>query len=427
MGGAIYNNEGTATVQFNRIIGNTAIYGGNAITNDPMGGIDVALNWWGSNTGPSSGDFSGTVTSSPWLVLTLSSNIIVDTISSPITADLLHDSNGILHDPNNGYVPDGIPGTFTTTLGTIVSSSSTYNGFASSILNTESATGLANITFKLDNQIVKTSVIVMNPPTVSANLTSGLYNSIQKVALAMSEPGTIYYTIDGTTPNFNSNRYTNPLSIANTTTLQFFAMDLTGNTSPTYTKIYTLDTTPPTARSNLIGVYYNISKLVTLSMSEPGKIYYTLNGVTPTIKSTNYKGPITISKTTILKFLAVDLAGNKSPVYSQTYKINKRPPKVTTTIPTNKKTNVSRISTIVIKFSENIKASTYYSNIKVKNLTTGRYVTINKAIRGTYLNIKTTTRSKNTWYTVTIPRAAIKDIAGNNLIATYTFKFKTSS
>jgi len=32
-----------------------------------------------------------------------------------------------------------------------------------------------------------------------------------------------------------------------------------------------------------------------------------------------------------------------------------------------------------------------------------------------------------TWYQVTIPVAAIKDIAGNNLLVTYTFKFKTGT
>jgi hypothetical protein len=103
-------------------------------------------------------------------------------------------------------------------------------------------------------------------------------------------------------------------------------------------------------------------------------------------------------------------------------------PKVSSTTPPNFKTGVSRTSTIVIKFSENIKSSTYYSSIKVKNLSTGKYVTITKSISGVYLNIKTSTkRSKYTWYQVTIPKVAVKDAAGNNLQATYTFKFKTGT
>ena len=102
-------------------------------------------------------------------------------------------------------------------------------------------------------------------------------------------------------------------------------------------------------------------------------------------------------------------------------------PKISTTTPTNLKTGVSRTSTIAIKFNENIKTSTYYSNIKVKNLTTGKYVTITKTISGTTLNIKTSKRSANTWYLVTIPKAAVKDYASNNLAANYIFKFKTGT
>jgi hypothetical protein len=186
-----------------------------------------------------------------------------------------------------------------------------------------------------------------------------------------------------------------------------------------------IGTIAPTASASPIGGLYNTSKLVTLSMSEPGSIYYTTNGTTPTISSTKYTTPFTITKTTILKYLAVNLTGNKSPLYTQTYTIDKIPPKVTTTIPTNKKTNVSRISTIIIKFSENIKASTYFNKITIKNLTTHKTITLTKTIKGTTLSIKTTKRSATTWYLVTIPRAAIKDYAGNNLKANYTFKFQT--
>ena len=101
-------------------------------------------------------------------------------------------------------------------------------------------------------------------------------------------------------------------------------------------------------------------------------------------------------------------------------------PKVSSTTPTNLKTAVRRISTIAIKFSEKIKYGIYSNRITIKNLKTNKYVTIKKAISGNILYLKTsTTRSKYTWYQVTIPKAAIKDYTGNNLSATYKFKFKT--
>ena len=48
MGGAIYN-DGSATVNFNRIINNNAVTG-TQIYNDIDGTIDATLNWWGTNT-----------------------------------------------------------------------------------------------------------------------------------------------------------------------------------------------------------------------------------------------------------------------------------------------------------------------------------------------------------------------------------------
>lgn len=183
---------------------------------------------------------------------------------------------------------------------------------------------------------------------------------------------------------------------------------------------------PPTVSASPKAGLYNTNKVINLSINKSGIIYYTKNGTTPTTSSTKYTSPITITTTTTLKFMAVDTAGIKSPIYTQTYTIDKIAPKVSSTTPTNLKTGVSRTSTITIKFKENIKSSTSYSSIKVKNLTTGKYVSLTKSISGNTLNLKTSTsKSKYTWYQVTIPSKAIKDCAGNNLIATYTFKFET--
>jgi methionine-rich copper-binding protein CopC len=103
------------------------------------------------------------------------------------------------------------------------------------------------------------------------------------------------------------------------------------------------------------------------------------------------------------------------------------PPTVTATTPKNGATGISKTATITIKFSENIKTSTYFNNITIKNQTTGRYITISKIMKGNTLTIKTSEKSANTWYTVTIPKSAIKDLAGNNLTANYIFKFKTGT
>jgi len=102
-------------------------------------------------------------------------------------------------------------------------------------------------------------------------------------------------------------------------------------------------------------------------------------------------------------------------------------PKVTSTTPKNNLINVPKTVIITIKFSENFKTSTNFNNIVVKNLSTNKNLSLSRSISGNTLTIKTSTKNANTTYQVTIPKSAIKDYAGNNLSATYTFKFKTGS
>ena len=122
-----------------------------------------------------------------------------------------------------------------------------------------------------------------------------------------------------------------------------FAKDNKYDASTNTNTLTVPDTTAPTAWDNLNSGLYKSNKIVTLAMSEPGTIYYTLNGGSP---STQYTNPITISWTCNLKYNAVDMANNPSPTYSKTYSIDKVAPKVSATSPSNKRTKVSKTSTI---------------------------------------------------------------------------------
>ncbi|MDD1774961.1 MAG: chitobiase/beta-hexosaminidase C-terminal domain-containing protein, partial [Methanobacterium sp.] len=264
-------------------------------------------------------------------------------------------------------------------------------------------------------------------PEAEADLKTGSYNTVQFVNLSINEPGRIYFTTNGSNPTTSNKPYLAPLAINKNTTLKFIAVDEAGNISNIYSENYIFDTIPPTAQASVKGGLYNTAKTITLTSSEAGNIYYTINGDTPTSNSTKYNNPISIVNTTTLKFFAEDEAGNSSSIYTEKYEIDKIAPKVSSTTPSNNKTNISRTSSITIKFSKNIKSSSNYSKIIIKNLTTGKTISLTKTISNNLLSIKFSKLSANTWYQVTIPAKAVKDFAGNYLMETYTFKFKTGA
>ena len=213
--------------------------------------------------------------------------------------------------------------------------------------------------------------------------------------------------------------------INSTSTIKFAAVDSASNWSSISTSTYIINL-PPTATTNIISGSYNTNLSVTLNMSGTGNIYYTTNGTTPTATSKKYTGPISITSTTNLKYLAINQAGQNSPVYTASYVIDKIPPKVVSTNPKNYQTGFSKTGTIAIRFSENIKPSVNWSKIYTKNLTTGKVTPITISITGNTMNIRTTkTRNPNNWYEVIIPAYSIKDIAGNMLSQNYIFRFKS--
>lgn len=196
------------------------------------------------------------------------------------------------------------------------------------------------------------------------------------------------------------------------------------------TTVYNNTTADPVKDINLTATVncktglYNTDRNIVLKMNANGTIYYTLNNTTPTNKSKKYNGPFTIKTTTTLKFIAI-LNGKKSPVYMEKYTIDKIAPKLVSSNTVNSK-GFSRTATISLKFSENIKKSSKWSGIYIKNLNTGKKVGINQAIKNNTLYIKMVSKrfAYNT-YQIYIPAGALKDNAGNNLSKTTTIKFKT--
>lgn len=96
-------------------------------------------------------------------------------------------------------------------------------------------------------------------------------------------------------------------------------------TVPIITTPIVLPSLIPTPKASIASGSYNRTILVQLydRYSQQLRAFYTLDGSTPTIKSTPYRGLIKIKSTSTLKVIAVDSHGNISGVLSNTYNITK--------------------------------------------------------------------------------------------------------
>ena len=139
-----------------------------------------------------------------------------------------------------------------------------------------------------------------------------------------TEGAKIYYTTDGSIPTAeNGTLYTGAIEISQDTVLKVIA--LKDGCMDSDVKIFDYKVTLTVAQPNpsLAGGKYEGNQTVTVTCATEGaKIYYTIDGTTPTAENgILYTGPITLSKSCILKVIAVMEGRTDSKVVSRTYNI----------------------------------------------------------------------------------------------------------
>ncbi len=180
-------------------------------------------------------------------------------------------------------------------------------------------------------------------PVTLASPAGGTYQGAQTVRLLCDDGGgsgcaATYFTLDGSTPNRNSPRYTVPVSITANTTLRFFSVDKANLAESVRTEEYDLDSVPPTTTATPAGGLYKSHQNVVLGCDDGlgsgcAGTHYTLDGSAPSTGSPKYTAPLLLTGNTTLKFLSVDGAGNVEPARSATYVIDTTAPTTTATPP----------------------------------------------------------------------------------------------
>ena len=83
------------------------------------------------------------------------------------------------------------------------------------------------------------------------------------------------------------------------------------------------DRTPPvTVADPPAAATYQSPVAVTLRSDEPATTYYTTDGAAPTAASPRYLGPITVERSTTLRFFSVDVRGNAEAAQSLRYRVD---------------------------------------------------------------------------------------------------------
>jgi Chitobiase/beta-hexosaminidase C-terminal domain/FG-GAP-like repeat len=189
-------------------------------------------------------------------------------------------------------------------------------------------------------------------PVVTASPPGGQYAVGQAITLSANEPATIYYTTNGSVPTRSSTAYTGPITLNSGFTLRYIGVDAAGNASAPAQQAYTVptvDTTAPVVTATPDGGQYSVGQQITLTSNEPGKIFFTIDGSTPTTGSPVYTAPITLTAAFTLCYFAVDAVGNASALASQNYSVP-GPPAIIT--PTSGQT-VGRSVTIQLQGAQN--------------------------------------------------------------------------
>lgn len=168
-------------------------------------------------------------------------------------------------------------------------------------------------------QLNSNNLPVAASPTFSP--APGTYDTIETVSMDDTTPGaTIYYTINGNSSVF---QYSAPISVTSSATIQAIAVADGYASSVMANAAYTLQVTPaPAPTFSPASGTYTAGQSVSLSDAVSGAtIYYTTDGSAPTINSTVYTGPITVSSSGVVRAIAAADHYSYSTISSAIYTI----------------------------------------------------------------------------------------------------------
>ncbi len=159
----------------------------------------------------------------------------------------------------------------------------------------------------------------------SLDAAAGEYEDELILTITADCQGSIFYTIDGSTPTTQSSLYQSPLHLREGEyTVAALCVNRFGVKSRVVRRQYTVEPAKPEAPvvTTAEGTY-NSPTLIAVAAAKHGKIYYTTDGTDPTEESIEYTGKIIMPLgSSVYKFVCINENGIASDIVEKHYTLN---------------------------------------------------------------------------------------------------------
>lgn len=157
------------------------------------------------------------------------------------------------------------------------------------------------------------------------NKEEGVYEELISITMKGNTKGFVYYTLDGSTPTKNSMVYESPILLeSGDYVIKALFVNMYGIESDVITKTYYINLLMPDEPDiNLDSGSYNEPQMIEVFHANDTKIFYTMDGTTPTEKSMRYTEPLEMPfGVSNFAIVAINESGVHSNVVKRTYQMS---------------------------------------------------------------------------------------------------------
>lgn len=157
------------------------------------------------------------------------------------------------------------------------------------------------------------------------NYESGTYDELLQLVFEKGYEGTVYYTLDGTLPTINSEKYEKPIKLGNGTHTLTVIYENKHNqvSNPVVLEYIVSSDTPMNPAVTPSSGIYRVAEMIEVVVEEGTRVYYTTDLSKPTSESLEYTVPIPMPLgESRFNFIAVSEKGIVSEVTQRNFMLN---------------------------------------------------------------------------------------------------------